>query len=94
MACGGARVRDARDLVPIPQATVGTADHDGGSSYARAPPRATKRAGTAPTIDTETDTCEQAIATAQAAYGRQLTAVELSPNQRLYAGVGGDRRVR
>ncbi|WP_184503189.1 hypothetical protein [Streptomyces botrytidirepellens] len=26
LACGGARVRDARDLVPVPQATVGAAD--------------------------------------------------------------------
>lgn len=26
MACGGAQVRDARALVPVRQATVGTAD--------------------------------------------------------------------
>lgn len=29
MACGGAQVRDARDLVPILRATVGAADYDG-----------------------------------------------------------------
>ncbi len=32
MACGGAQVRDARDLVPVRQTAVGTADHDGGFS--------------------------------------------------------------
>ncbi|MFH8900536.1 hypothetical protein ACH4HG_29720 [Streptomyces coeruleorubidus] len=35
MARGGAQVRDARDLVPVRQATAGTADHVGGFSYAR-----------------------------------------------------------
>lgn len=35
MACGGAQVRDARELVPVRQATAGTADHVGGFSYAR-----------------------------------------------------------
>lgn len=44
MACGGAQVRDARSLVPVRQARAGTADHDGGFSYARAPPRANKLA--------------------------------------------------
>ncbi|MFE9438358.1 amidase [Streptomyces sp. NPDC006602] len=44
MACGGAQVRDARDLVPILQATVGAADYDGGFSYTLAPPRATRLA--------------------------------------------------
>ncbi|MEU1799414.1 hypothetical protein [Streptomyces sp. NPDC019937] len=44
LAFGGARVRDARDLVPVPRATAGTADHDGGFNYARAPPRATELA--------------------------------------------------
>ncbi|WP_411088669.1 amidase [Streptomyces sp. 061-3] len=42
MACGGAQVRDARDLVPILRATAGTADHDAGFSYTLAPPRSTK----------------------------------------------------
>ncbi|WP_405476140.1 amidase family protein [Streptomyces sp. NBC_00009] len=42
MACGGAQVRDARDLVPILRAAAGTADHDAGFSYMLAPPRATK----------------------------------------------------
>ncbi|MFG3262722.1 MULTISPECIES: amidase [Streptomyces] len=44
MACGGAQVRDARDLVPILRATIGTADYDGGFSYTLAPPRATRLA--------------------------------------------------
>jgi amidase len=44
LACGGAQVRDARDLVPILQATVGTPERDGGFSYTLAPPRATKLA--------------------------------------------------
>lgn len=44
LACGGAQVRDARDLIPILQATVGTAERDGGFSYTLAPPRATKLA--------------------------------------------------
>ncbi|WP_369230614.1 amidase [Streptomyces sp. R21] len=44
MACGGAQVRDARDLVPILRATVGAADYDGGFSYTLAPPRATRLA--------------------------------------------------
>ncbi|WP_326690322.1 MULTISPECIES: hypothetical protein [unclassified Streptomyces] len=44
--CGGAQVRDARDLVLGRQTTAGTADHDGGFSFARAPPHATKLAGT------------------------------------------------
>ncbi|WP_406469191.1 amidase family protein [Streptomyces sp. NBC_01594] len=42
MACGGAQVRDARDLVPILRVTAGTADHDAGFSYTLAPPRSTK----------------------------------------------------
>jgi hypothetical protein len=41
MACGGAQVRDPRDLVPILQAVVGPADHDVGFTYTLAPPRAT-----------------------------------------------------
>jgi amidase len=44
MACGGAQVRDARDLVPILRATTGTSDYDGGFSYTLAPPRATELA--------------------------------------------------
>ncbi|MCX4767401.1 hypothetical protein OG562_41900 [Streptomyces sp. NBC_01275] len=43
MACGSAQVGDARDLVQVRQATVGTAD-DSGFSAARAPPRVTKLA--------------------------------------------------
>lgn len=41
MACGGAQVRDPRDLVPILQAVVGPADHDVGFTYTLAPPCAT-----------------------------------------------------
>ncbi|WP_406282177.1 amidase [Nocardia sp. NBC_00881] len=44
LACAGAQVRDARDLVPILQATVGPPERDGGFSYTLAPPRATKLA--------------------------------------------------
>lgn len=42
MACGGAQVRNVRDLVPVRQATAGMADHDGGFSYVHR--RATKPA--------------------------------------------------
>ncbi len=44
MACGGAQVRDARDLVPILRATIGPTDYEGGFSYTLAPPRATRLA--------------------------------------------------
>ncbi len=41
LACAGAQVRDARDLVPILAATTGPLERDGGFSYQPAPPRAT-----------------------------------------------------
>lgn len=44
MACGGAQVRDPRDLVPILHAVVGPADHDADFTYTLAPPRATRLA--------------------------------------------------
>lgn len=44
MACGGTQVGDARDLVPVRQATAGTDDHNSGFSHVRAPPCATERA--------------------------------------------------
>ncbi|MFD0440325.1 amidase [Streptomyces chartreusis] len=40
LACAGAQVREARDLVPVLHATVGTPERDGGFSYTLAPPRA------------------------------------------------------
>ena len=45
LACAGAQVRDARDLIPILQATTGALDRDGGFTYTLAPPRATTLAG-------------------------------------------------
>jgi amidase len=44
MACGGAQVRDSRDLVPVLHAVVGPADYDAGFPYTLAPPRATELA--------------------------------------------------
>lgn len=57
MACGGAQVRDARDLVPILRATVGTAECDGGFSYTLAPPRATKLADFRVAVWSEDPSC-------------------------------------
>ncbi|MCX5319955.1 amidase [Streptomyces sp. NBC_00120] len=57
MACGGAQVRDARDLVPILQATVGTADYDDGFSYTLAPPRATRLADFRVAVWSEDPSC-------------------------------------
>nr|WP_319345916.1 amidase family protein [Streptomyces sp. NY05-11A] len=42
LACAGAQVREARDLVPVLQATVGPPERDGGFSYTLAPPRASR----------------------------------------------------
>ncbi len=42
LACAGAQVREARDLVPLLLATVGPPERDGGFSYTLAPPRANK----------------------------------------------------
>lgn len=44
LACAGAQVRDARDLVPILAATTGPMERDGGFRYELAPPRATRLA--------------------------------------------------
>ncbi|KAA1397796.1 amidase [Aeromicrobium ginsengisoli] len=41
LACAGAQVRDARDLVPILRATTGPMERDGGFHYELAEPRAT-----------------------------------------------------
>ena len=41
LACAGAQVRDARDLVPILRATAGALPRDGGFTYELAEPRAT-----------------------------------------------------
>ncbi|WP_085998720.1 amidase [Nocardia vinacea] len=41
LACAGAQVRDARDLVPILAATTGALTRDGGFSYQLSAPRAT-----------------------------------------------------
>ncbi|MFJ9713257.1 amidase [Streptomyces sp. NPDC101234] len=57
MACGGAQVRDARDLVPVLQAVVGTADYDSGFSYTLAPPRATKLADFRVAVWSEDPSC-------------------------------------
>ncbi|WP_218029904.1 amidase [Streptomyces rishiriensis] len=57
MGCGGAQVRDARDLVPILRATVGPADYDGGFSYTLAPPRATKLADFRVAVWSEDPSC-------------------------------------
>ncbi|TDO51784.1 amidase [Kribbella sp. VKM Ac-2527] len=42
LACAGAQVRDARDLVPILEATTGALKRDGGFRFELAPPRATR----------------------------------------------------
>ncbi len=42
LACAGAQVRHARDLVPILRAATGTLVRDGGFSYTLSPPRATE----------------------------------------------------
>jgi amidase len=57
LACAGAQVRDARDLVPILQATVGPAERDGGFSYTLAPPRAKKLADFRVAVWTEDPSC-------------------------------------
>lgn len=44
LACAGAQVREARDLAPVLQATVGPPERDGGFSYTLAPPRASRLA--------------------------------------------------
>ncbi|MFF0079318.1 amidase [Streptomyces canus] len=45
LACAGAQVRAARDLVPVLHATVGPPERDGGFSYTLAPPRASSLDG-------------------------------------------------
>ncbi|WKX15371.1 amidase family protein [Streptomyces sp. NL15-2K] len=45
LACAGAQVREARDLVPVLHATVGPPERDGGFSYTLAPPRASELGG-------------------------------------------------
>lgn len=57
LACAGAQVRDARDLVPILQATVGPAERDGGFSYRLAPPRARKLGDYRVAVWTEDPSC-------------------------------------
>ncbi|WP_327097667.1 amidase [Nocardia vinacea] len=41
LACAGAQVRDARDLIPVLEATTGALARDGGFTYSLADPRAT-----------------------------------------------------
>lgn len=57
LACAGAQVRDARDLVPILQATVGPPERDGGFSYTLAPPRASELADFRVAVWTEDPFC-------------------------------------
>jgi amidase len=57
LACAGAQVRDARDLVPILHATVGLPERDGGFSYTLAPPRANELGAFRVAVWTEDASC-------------------------------------
>ncbi|MEU6196574.1 amidase [Streptomyces sp. NPDC047061] len=57
LACAGAQVREARDLVPILRATVGPPERDGGFGYTLAPPRASELGGFRVAVWTEDPSC-------------------------------------